>query len=129
MEKPFDKILQDCLEYLRIRFDMLKLDTTDKLARILGTLVFIIVALLFGFGAIVFLSVAATVLLAECMPLWAACCVFALLFFVVLLIIIALKKTLFIDSFVQILYNIFFENKDEELENDGFGSERKEVQQ
>ncbi|MBR1785694.1 MAG: phage holin family protein [Paludibacteraceae bacterium] len=126
MEKQFDKILNDCLEYLRIRFDLLKLDTTDKLARILGTLVFIIVAVLLGFAALVFFAVAATVLLSQCMPLWAACCVFALVFLIILAVVVYLKKELFINSFIQMLYNMFFEENNKELEQDVLPNDRRE---
>lgn len=120
MKKPnqlsslLNKLFEHGKNYLGVHVNLLKLEVVDKTARILGTLVFIFVALFLGFGALAYLSVALVHWMGQYMSTSIACLILGAIFLVALYIIFAVKQKVFIDSFIRLLSSMLFEEKQED---------------
>ena len=114
MKEDYKKLLEDSKEYLKTRYDLLRLELLDKLSLILGLLVLIIVALFILLAAIAYFSVALVGWMATCMPVSVACCILGGVLLIVLAVIYLLRRQLFIDPFVKILASSLFSPKEED---------------
>ncbi|MBR1808040.1 MAG: phage holin family protein [Paludibacteraceae bacterium] len=114
MKEDYKKLLEDSKEYLKTRYDLLRLELLDKLSLILGLLVLIIVALFILLAAIAYFSVALVGWMAACMPVSVACCILGGVLLIILLAIYLLRRQLFIDPFVKLLSSSLFTPKDED---------------
>lgn len=114
MKEDYKKLLEDSKEYLKTRYDLLRLELLDKLSLILGLLVLIIVALFILLAAVAYFSVALVGWMATCMPVSVACCILGGVLLIILLVIYLLRRQLFIDPFVKLLSSSLFTPKDED---------------
>ena len=112
----YRKLLEDSKEYLKTRYDLLRLELLDKLSLILGLLVFIIVALFILLAAIAYFSVALVGWMATCMPVSAACCILGGVLLIVAFVLYLMRRRLFIDPFVRMLSKTLFAPTDEDEE-------------
>lgn len=116
MKGEYKKLLDDSKGYLKTRYDLLRLELLDKLSLILGLLVLIIVALFLLLGAIAYFSVALIGLLADVMPVWAACCILGGVMLIILPMLFFMRKKWFIDPFIKLLSSTLFTPKDSDEE-------------
>ena len=110
----YRKLLEDSKEYLKTRYDLLRLELLDKLSLILGLLVFIIVALFILLAAIAYFSVALVGWMATCMPVSAACCILGGVLLIVAFVLYLMRRRLFIDPFVRMLSKTLFAPTEED---------------
>lgn len=114
MKEEHKKLLDDGREYLKTRYDLLRLELLDKLSLILSVLILIIVALFLLLGVIAYFSVALIALLANVMPIWVACCIIGGVLLLLLPIMYVMRQRWFIDPFIKLLSSSLFAPKDEE---------------
>lgn len=120
MKKPsqlsslLNRLFEHGKSYLGVQVNLLKLEAVDKVARVLGTLVFIFVALFLGFGALAYLSVALVHWMSLYMSTSVACLILCAVFVITLYIIYLLRQKVFIDSFIRLLSSMLFEEKEED---------------
>ncbi|MBR1928214.1 MAG: phage holin family protein [Paludibacteraceae bacterium] len=111
----YSKLFADCKEYLSTRYDLLRLELLEKLSIIIGMLVFLIVTLFLGFGAIAYFSVALVHLMANVMAPAVACIILGGVLIVILLLLYWQREKLFVNPLVKKLSQILFAPKEQEV--------------
>lgn len=125
--EQYKQLLKDCEEYLRTRYDLLRLELLDKLSQIIGLLVLIIVASFLVMGAVAYFSVALVHVLSQVMSVSLACIILGVLLLCILLILYKQREKIFIDPFVKILSSLIFSENEESTSENGIKPVEKEV--
>lgn len=118
-DEQYQQLLSDSRSYLNTQFDLLRLNLLEKLSRIIGLILFALVAILLVFAIFGFSAVAVAFVLAQWLPLWAAFLIIGGVFLLALILAIAFRKQWFINPIVCALSAILF--------SDSPASEGKEV--
>lgn len=118
-DEQYQQLLRDSRSYLNTQFDLLRLNLLEKLSRIIGLILFALVAILLVFAIFGFSAVAVAFVLAQWLPLWAAFLIIGGVFLLALILAIAFRKQWFINPIVCALSAILF--------SDSSASEGKEV--
>ena len=87
-------------------------------SRVLGLFLLVLTLVLLIFSITALCSVALIVALGNCMSTWAAALVVAGLYLLLLILAIIYRKKLFINPFVGLLSNIFFEEEGRKIEEE-----------
>ena len=104
----YEYLLEDVKRYLNTRFELFKLDFLDKLARLLGLVLFGVVLILILFAIIGFGGMAIIFALSTCMPTWAATLIVIAAWLLILGLVIALRKPLFFYPMLLAVSSILF---------------------
>lgn len=118
-DEQYQQLLRDSRSYLNTQFDLLRLNLLEKLSRIIGLILFALVAILLVFAIFGFSAVAVAFVLAQWLPLWASFLIIGGMFLLALILAIAFRKQWFINPIVCALSAILF--------SDSPASEGKEV--
>ena len=118
-DEQYQQLLSDTRSYLKTQFDLLRLNLLEKLSRIIGLILFALVAILLVFAIFGFSAVAVAFVLAQWLPLWASFLIIGGVFLLALILAIAFRKQWFINPIVCALSAILF--------SDSPASEGKEV--
>lgn len=118
-DEQYQQLLRDSRSYLNTQFDLLRLNLLEKLSRIIGLILFALVAILLVFAIFGFSAVAVAFVLAQWLPLWASFLIIGGVFLLALILAIAFRKQWFINPIVCALSAILF--------SDSPASEGKEV--
>lgn len=117
MENEFiDQVQADARAYLKTRTLLGKLRIIGGVSRVLGLFLLVLTVVLLVFCITALCSVAAIIALGNCMATWAAALVVAGAYLLLLILAIAYRKKLFINPFVGLLSNIFFEKEGRQIE-------------
>lgn len=118
----YKKLIEDSKEYLKTRYDLLRLELLDKLSQIVGILILVIVALLLIMGALAYFSVALVHFLSTFMSTSVACIILGSIILLVALILYLLREKVFINPLVKLFSGMLFadpnEEKGEEVQNE-----------
>lgn len=117
MKEDYQKLLEDGKSYLKLRYDLLRLELLDKLSLILGLLVLIIVALFILLAAMAYFSVALVGWMANSMPVSLACCILGGVLLVILPVVYLLRYHLFINPFIKLFSRKLFSPKEDDVMN------------
>lgn len=123
----YNQLLADAKRYLNTRFDLLLLGLLEKLSRIIGLILLVIVGILLVFAAIAYGGLALAFVLSQWIPLWAACLIMGAVFIVLLVLAIVFRKQWFINPMVAALSGIIFAPTEEEPEQVTDVEKRKEA--
>ena len=124
--EQYKQLLDDGKSYLKTRYDLLRLELLDKLSKIFGQLVLIIVMLFLAMAMVAYLSVALVNALAGVMPVWLACVILAAIFIIAAAILFYNREKIFINPFVKLLSGLLFEEP-QPNENEENGSNQTNV--
>lgn len=116
-DAQWQKLLAEGKAYLNTRYDLLRLSLLEKLSRIFGLVLVVLVSILLVFTMLAFVALALVFVLAQWMPLWAACLIMGAMFLLQLIASIVFRKRLFINPVVGALSAILFA-KDDEVEKE-----------
>ena len=116
--EDYKKLIADCQDYVKTRYDLLRLELLDKLSQIIGIIVLVIVALFIVMGALAYFSVALVHAMAHIMPTGVACVILGGILLVILLVLYMNKERVFINPFVKILSGLLFAEQQETEEQD-----------
>lgn len=117
MGGSFKELLVDFEEFLKAKYNLVRLDTLEALSKFLGILTLVLVVVLFTFATLFFIAVAMGYLLAQWLPMWGAFLIVAGVFLILIGIAFLLRRRLFFDPLVRLLSGILFasEKGDEDL--------------
>lgn len=107
-DEQYQQLLSDTRSYLNTQFDLLRLNLLEKLSRIIGLILFALVAILLIFAIFGFSAVALAFVLAQWLPLWASFLIIGGVFLLALILAIAFRKQWFINPIVCALSAILF---------------------
>lgn len=114
----FDQVKSDASAYIKTRTLLGKLRIIGGVSRVLGLFLLVLTAVLLVFCITALCSVAAIVALGYCMSTWAAALLVAAAYLLLLILAIVYRKKLFINPFVGLLSNIFFEAEGRQIEEE-----------
>lgn len=128
-EMQYQKLLADSKAYLNTKYDLLRLSLVEKLGKVLGMILFVLVALVLLVALLAFVAVALAFVLAQWLPLWAAFLILGCVFLLQLVLVIVFRKQMFVNPLIGALSNILFsdERLDEDPASEETEAERKEV--
>lgn len=112
-DAQWQKLLAEGKAYLNTRYDLLRLSLLEKLSRIFGLVLVVLVSILLVFTMLAFVALALVFVLAQWMPMWAACLIMGAVFLLQLIATIVFRKRLFINPVVSALSAILFAKDDE----------------
>ncbi len=112
-DAQWQKLLAEGKAYLNTRYDLLRLSLLEKLSRIFGLVLVVLVSILLVFTMLAFVALALVFVLAQWMPMWAACLIMGAVFLLQLIAAIIFRKRLFINPVVGALSAILFAKDDE----------------
>lgn len=107
-DEQYQQLLSDTRSYLNTQFDLLRLNLLEKLSRIIGLILFALVAILLVFAIFGFSAVTLAFVLAQWLPLWASFLIIGSVFLLALILAIAFRKQWFINPIVCALSAILF---------------------
>lgn len=108
----YKQLLDDAKSYLNTRYDLLRLELLDKLSTVIGMLLLSIVLILLVFAVLAYCSVALVSLLAQALPLPAACCIIAAAIAAFAVAIYLLRDKLFINPLIRFLSSVLYKESD-----------------
>lgn len=114
----FNQVQADARAYIKTRTLLGKLRIIGGISRVLGLFLLVLTLVLLIFCITALCSVALIVALGNCMSTWAAALVVAGLYLLLLILAIVYRKKLFINPFVGLLSNIFFEEEGRKIEEE-----------
>ena len=104
----YQYLIDDAREYLGTRWELAKLTFLEKLARIIGLILFGLVVILLTFAIIGFGGIAAIFALSACMPTWAATLIIVAVWALLLCGAVTFRKQLFINPVLAAVSAILF---------------------
>lgn len=110
---PYRQLLDDSKAYLKLRYDLLRLELLDKISQIVGLVVMLLVVLFIALAATAYFSVALVNWMALYMPLPVAYCIIGGVFLLTAILLILLRKPLFINPLIKQLSRILFAKPNE----------------
>ena len=112
-DAQWQKLIAECKAYLSTRYDLLRLSLLEKLSRIFGLVLMALVSILLVFTMLAFVTLALVFVLAQWVPMWAACLIMGGVFLLQLILAIVFRKRLFINPVVGALSAILFAQDDQ----------------
>ena len=107
-DNNYQQLIDDSKRYLRMRYDMLRLELLEKLSRIVALILLVVVSTVLALAAFVYFTFALvawlTPLLGAVLPL----CIVGGIFVLMLILGIVFRKPLFINQMVAHLSHILF---------------------
>ncbi|MGN0234915.1 MAG: phage holin family protein [Paludibacteraceae bacterium] len=107
-DEQYQQLLSDTRSYLNTQCDLLRLNLLEKLSRIIGLILFALVAILLVFAIFGFSAVALAFVLAQWLPLWASFLIIGGVFLLVLVLAIVFRKQWFVNPIVSALSMVLF---------------------
>lgn len=107
-DEQYQKLLADSRAYLNTQYDLLRLGLLEKLSKVIGLVLFALVAVLLIFAILGFGAVTLAYVLAQWLPLWASFLIIGSFFLILLVLTIVLRKQWFINPMVAALSTILF---------------------
>ena len=107
-EEQYRKLLNDSKAYLNTQYDLLRLGLLEKLSKMLGLVLFVLVVLLLSFAFLGFLAVTVAFVLAQWLPLWAAFLIIGSVFLLQLMLAFIFRERWFVNPIVRELSKILF---------------------
>lgn len=115
----YKNLLKDAKEYISNRYDLLKLELLEKLAKILSAILMIFIAVALVLAALVYFSFAAVNVLNNYFGSnWPGFLIIGGCFLIILWVVFLLRKKMFLNPLIGILSGILFEEKREEDEDE-----------
>lgn len=118
-DEQYQKLLADSRAYLNTQYDLLRLGLLEKLSKVIGLVLFALVAVLLIFAILGFGAVTLAYVLAQWLPLWASFLIIGSFFLILLVLTIVLRKQWFINPMVAALSAILFTNDSASSEQKG----------
>lgn len=116
--KPMENLGKDAKEYVDLRVDDLKLRTVKGLSLSLNQLLSMILVLFCGSIVLLALAFGIILLLGQAIGSYAGgALIIAAIFAVVTFVLWKMKDKLFLNTFVKLFVNLFFEKEEEEDED------------
>lgn len=113
--KPAEKLARNVKEYLDLKTDDLKLRTIRGLSISFSGIMGFLLIMFFAFAAIIGFYFGAIMWIGEMIGSYAlASVLIALLFVIITAILIAKRKKLFVNTFVKMFVDVFFEEEEED---------------
>lgn len=112
-DAQWQKLIAECKAYLNTRYDLLRLSLLEKLSRIFGLVLMAMVSILLVFTMLAFVALALVFVLAQWVPMWAACLIMGGVFLLQLILAVVFRKRLFINPVVGALSAILFAQDDQ----------------
>lgn len=115
----YKNLLKDAKEYISNRYDLLKIELLEKLAKILSAILMIFIAVALVLAALVYFSFAAVNVLNNYFGNnWTGFLIIGGCFLIILWVVFLLRKKIFLNPLIGILSGILFEEKREEDEDE-----------
>jgi len=112
---PYSQLLSDVQSYFSRRYDLFLVRLLEKVSRILGLLIAIVVVLFLSSIVVIFGGIALAYVLGQWLPMWAAYLIIGAVFTLLLVLAIAFRKQLFVNPIVGVLSAILFANDTPEM--------------
>lgn len=111
----YQNFIKDSKEYLKTRYDLLKLELLEKMSKILALIVMIFIALVLILTALAYFSLALVVWMENFFgSLLPGFLIVGGFFLLLLIVIYCLRTKLFLNPLIGVLSGILFEEKREE---------------
>lgn len=107
---PYSQLLSDVQSYVSRRYDLFLIRLLEKVSRILGLLIAIVVVLFLSSIVVIFGGIALAYVLGQWLPMWGAYLITGTLFALLLVVAIIFRKQLFVNPIVGALSAILFVN-------------------
>ena len=106
----YSQLLHDVQSYFSRRYDLFLIRLLEKVSRILGLLIAIVVVLFLSSIVVIFGGIALAYVLGQWLPMWGAYLIIGAMFALLLVLAIIFRKQLFINPIVCALSAILFVN-------------------
>ncbi len=117
-DDKYQKLIRDGKQYVRMRYDLLRLELLEKMSRILAVILLIIVATFLILAAFIYFTFAIVAWLQPMLGTVVPLCIVGGFFVLLLLILILLRKKLFVNPIISILSGILFDKNPQIDENE-----------
>lgn len=108
MLKRIEALLTEIYEYLQTRGDLIRIKALEKGSRLLAWIIYLIIGILIILFALAFIAVGVALLLAQLMPLWAACLVTSGIFIALLVLLVVFRNKVILNPIVRRMSSIFY---------------------
>lgn len=114
----YQRLLADGKQYLRTRYDLLRLELLEKMSRIIALLLMVLTCMILLLAALFYFSFAVVELLSNLVGRIPAVCIIGGFFLVLVLAGYALRNRLFLNPMIRLLSDILFrEPKDKDIDD------------
>lgn len=107
-DSQYSKLGADVQSFLSKRLDLFRVRLLEKVSRILGLIVSVLVVLFLSSIVVIFGGIALAYVLGQWLPMWAAYLIVGGVFVVLVIVAVAFRKQLFINPIVGALVAILF---------------------
>ncbi|MGN0186503.1 MAG: phage holin family protein [Paludibacteraceae bacterium] len=108
IDNNYQHLIDDSKRYLRMRYDMLRLELLEKLSRIVALLLLVMVSTVLGLAAFIYFTFAFVAWLKPWLGTVVPLCIVGGVFVLLLIVGIIFRKQLFINPLVSQLSHILF---------------------
>ena len=112
------QIMAEIKQYLSLQFEWVKLDSVEKLTRIVSMLAVMFISIFLVAGIFIYLSLAAVYLLAPHFGMILSFVMISGIFFVLLLLVWILRTPLIVNPVLRFFYKLFIPQKENDDENE-----------
>ncbi len=127
-DSEYSRLLSDTQSFLSKCYDLFRVRLLEKVSRILGLLIAVVVVLFLSSIIVIFGGISLAYVLAQWLPLWAAYLIMGGVFVLLVVLAIVFRKQLFINPIVAALASILFANDKPLFSGEDNDLERKEVE-
>lgn len=125
-DSEYSRLWSDTRSFLSKCYDLFRVRLLEKVSRILGLLIAVVVVLFLSSIIVIFGGISLAYVLAQWLPLWAAYLIMAGVFVLLIVLAIVFRKQLFVNPIVAALASILFADDKPLFPNADSDIERKE---
>lgn len=111
-DSQYSRLWADTQSFLSKRYGLFRVRLLEKVSRIFGLIVSVLVVLFLSSIVVIFGGIALAYVLGQWMPMWAAFLIMMCVFVVLIVMAVVFRKQLFINPLVGVLGTILFASDD-----------------